>query len=372
MGTMLYAKGVFINRCFDALNLTEPSRVAEVHHDYVRAGADVIETNTFGANRDQAARLRPGRSAPRHQPRGRATRQGSGRRAGRMWPARSDRSAYGLSRGGRPEGRGGGVISVSRLKRCSPAASICSSSRRFATSLSFAPPLPPFASVCDLPVVAQMTIEEDGNSLDGTPPRTVHARRSKPYADVVGVNCSIGPAPMLETIERMSTITQCPSLGTAQCGPSARHRGAQYLSVVAGIHRLLRAPVHEPRRPPGGWLLRHDARNTSGRSRWRLRAFAKVARPRRTPPRGRRAAGPGGSVADQSVPAVPRAERSQLARAFADGRFATIVELTPPKGFVSDDDDRAGAAAEGARCRCRSHSRRPARRPHERACRWRC
>src|SRR5690242_886926 len=51
MGTMLYAKGVFINRCFDALNLTDADRVAEVHQDYIRAGADVIETNTFGANR---------------------------------------------------------------------------------------------------------------------------------------------------------------------------------------------------------------------------------------------------------------------------------------------------------------------------------
>ena len=51
MGTLLYAQGVFINRCFDALNLTDPSRVAAVHGDYVRAGADVIETNTFGANR---------------------------------------------------------------------------------------------------------------------------------------------------------------------------------------------------------------------------------------------------------------------------------------------------------------------------------
>ena len=51
MGTMLYAKGVFINRCFDALNVTDPDRVAEVHQDYIRAGSDVIETNTFGANR---------------------------------------------------------------------------------------------------------------------------------------------------------------------------------------------------------------------------------------------------------------------------------------------------------------------------------
>src|SRR5918999_2948034 len=51
MGTMLYAKGVFINRCFDALNLTQPDVVSDVHQDYVRAGADVVETNTFGANR---------------------------------------------------------------------------------------------------------------------------------------------------------------------------------------------------------------------------------------------------------------------------------------------------------------------------------
>src|SRR5471032_386583 len=51
MGTMLYAKGIFINKSFDALNLTQPELVAEVHQEYVRAGADIIETNTFGANR---------------------------------------------------------------------------------------------------------------------------------------------------------------------------------------------------------------------------------------------------------------------------------------------------------------------------------
>ena len=51
MGTMLYGKGIFLNRCFDELNITQPDLVAEVHREYVRAGADVIETNTFGANR---------------------------------------------------------------------------------------------------------------------------------------------------------------------------------------------------------------------------------------------------------------------------------------------------------------------------------
>src|SRR6186997_2491865 len=51
MGTMLYAKGVFLNRSFDELNLTQPELVAEIHREYLRAGADVLETNTFGANR---------------------------------------------------------------------------------------------------------------------------------------------------------------------------------------------------------------------------------------------------------------------------------------------------------------------------------
>src|ERR671934_1206204 len=51
MGTMLYAKGIFINKSFEALNLTQPDLVAAVHEEYVRAGADIIETNTFGANR---------------------------------------------------------------------------------------------------------------------------------------------------------------------------------------------------------------------------------------------------------------------------------------------------------------------------------
>jgi len=55
VGTYLYEKGIFINTCFDELNLTNPDIVAEVHRDYINAGADVIETNTFGANRIKLA-----------------------------------------------------------------------------------------------------------------------------------------------------------------------------------------------------------------------------------------------------------------------------------------------------------------------------
>src|ERR1700682_2679956 len=55
MGTMLYSKGAFINRCYDELNLSLPALIRDVHQEYVRSGAEIIETNTFGANRKRLA-----------------------------------------------------------------------------------------------------------------------------------------------------------------------------------------------------------------------------------------------------------------------------------------------------------------------------
>jgi homocysteine S-methyltransferase len=55
MGTVLYSKGIFINRCFDELNLSAPHLVREVHQEYVKAGAEILETNTFGASRPRLA-----------------------------------------------------------------------------------------------------------------------------------------------------------------------------------------------------------------------------------------------------------------------------------------------------------------------------
>ena len=63
-------------------------------------------------------------------------------------------------------------------------------------------------SVSPLPIVAQMTIEDDGNSLDGTPPEQFAPEMERRGADVIGVNCSIGPAHMLETVERMAAVTR--------------------------------------------------------------------------------------------------------------------------------------------------------------------
>ena len=134
MGTMLYAKGVFINRCFDALNLTDPDRVAEVHQDYVRAGADVIETNTFGANRIKLRGFGLADSCADINLEG--ARAGEGRRARPRVRGRRDRAAGHPHRavGQDGQGRSRERTSASRRRRCSRAAWTCSSSRRSATS----------------------------------------------------------------------------------------------------------------------------------------------------------------------------------------------------------------------------------------------
>src|SRR5579863_6194068 len=56
MGTVLYARGIFINRCYDELNLSDPNLILSVHEEYLQAGAEIIETNTFGANRIRLSR----------------------------------------------------------------------------------------------------------------------------------------------------------------------------------------------------------------------------------------------------------------------------------------------------------------------------
>ena len=56
MGTLLYAKGIFINRCYDELNVSQPDLIRDLHHEYMQAGAEIIETNTFGGNSFRLAR----------------------------------------------------------------------------------------------------------------------------------------------------------------------------------------------------------------------------------------------------------------------------------------------------------------------------
>src|SRR5436853_7086080 len=169
MGTMLYAKGVFINKSFDALNLTQPDLVAEVHQEYVRAGADIVETNTFGANRvklgtfglaDKLAAINAqGARIARHAARDQAYV------AGAIGPL-----------GIRVEPWGKTGVDDAREYFREQAAALASGGvdlfilETFRDLNELGAAIDAVRMTSDLPIVAQMTTEEDGNSLDGTPP----------------------------------------------------------------------------------------------------------------------------------------------------------------------------------------------------------
>src|SRR5437899_3553465 len=206
MGTMLYAKGVFINKSFDALNLTEPDLVLGVHKEYVRAGADVIETNTFGANRIKLGSF--GIADKLHainEQAARIARQAAGDRAyvaGAIGPLGIRIEPWGKT--GVDEARdyfreqaqalADGGVDVFILET-------------FRDLNEMGAAIDAVRAVSDLPIVAQMTTEEDGNTLDGTPPEKFAPELERRGATLVGVNCAVGPAPMLDTIERIAAVT---------------------------------------------------------------------------------------------------------------------------------------------------------------------
>src|SRR3954465_12724397 len=199
MGTMLYAKGIFLNRSFDELNLTQPELVADVHQAYVRAGADVIETNTFGANRvklapfglaDQVIAINAqGARIARHAAREQAFVAGAiGPLGIRIEPwgktGVDEAREYFREQAQALEGGGVDLFILETFRDLNEIGAAIDAVR----------------SVSAKPIGAQMTTEEDGVPLDGAPPETFAPALEAFGASVIGVNCSVGPANMLETV----------------------------------------------------------------------------------------------------------------------------------------------------------------------------
>src|SRR5829696_9278295 len=207
MGTMLYAKGVFINKSFDALNVTQPDLVAEVHQEYVRAGADIVETNTFGANRIKLGSFglgdrlyainEQGAKIARHAAREQAYV------AGAIGPLGIRIEPWGKT--GVDEARDYFREQAQALADGGVDLFILET---FPDLNEIGAAIDAVRSVSDLPIIAQMTTEEDGNTLDGTPPERFAPELEQRGATIIGVNCAVGPAPMLETIERMEAVTR--------------------------------------------------------------------------------------------------------------------------------------------------------------------
>src|ERR687894_1563712 len=206
MGTQLYAKGVYINRSYDELNLTHPDLVREVHQEYVRAGAEVIETNTFGASAHKLQQYGlEGSLRLINIAAARLAREAAGERAfvaGAVGPLGLRIEPYGPT--SFEEAKEMFKEQVAALLEGGVDLFVLET---FSDISEIRQALNAVRELCDLPIIAQMTILSDGNTSYGTTPEVFTTRLDECGADVIGLNCGGGPADVLTAIEKMRAVT---------------------------------------------------------------------------------------------------------------------------------------------------------------------
>ena len=334
MGTMLYGKGIFLNKSFDELNLTQPDLVAEVHQQYVRAGADIIETNTFGANKVKLAAFNltdrvhavnvQGARIARHAAREQAWVAGAigplGIRIEPWGRTGVDEAEAWFTEQARALLEGGVDLFVLET---------------FRDLNEIGAAIRAVRGICDLPIVAQVTTEEGGNTLDGAAPESFVPELERHGADVVGLNCSVGPAAMLETIERMARVSGKRLSAQPNAGRPREIEGRNiYLCSPEYMASYARRFINSGVRLVGGCCGTTPEHVRHIKLAVRALTPAKVSQTVRSAEQGDAAA---------PVEIVKPAEKSRMANALARGTFVVSVELVPPRGY------RAEALVEQAR-----------------------
>jgi homocysteine S-methyltransferase len=338
MGSMLYGRGIFINRCYDELNVAQPELVREVHREYLQAGAIVIETNTFGANAVRLERygleakarefnlagIRIARECVEQM---REKQASDAFVAGAIGPLGvrigedakvSAAEAYAafaeqvraLAEGG--PGVGADLLIVETIMAMNEAEQALRAAK---------------AEASELPVIAMVTVDGAGNCLDGSSPEDAARLLESWGADVVGCNCSEGPALVLAAIERMRRATRLPLAAMPNAGaPKAVEGRHLYLTSPEYMASFARKLVQAGARFVGGCC---------GTTPQHTRAMRGALRALEAQEAGVEEVESGGIavVREHRVEPLPLKDRSKIGAMIAAGEFCTLVEIVPPKGF---------------------------------------
>jgi methionine synthase / methylenetetrahydrofolate reductase(NADPH) len=324
MGTLLYANGVFINRCYDELNLSQPDLIRGIHHDYLQAGAEIVETNTFGAN---AFRLARHSIADKVRDINRAGAR-LAREAAKSFDVWVAGSVGPL--GTRIEPLGKTSFEEARQAFREQIAALAEGGVDLLMLETFGyleelhqAMLAAKDVGAKLPLVVQVTIDEDGNCLDGSDPETFTPRLEDWGADVIGCNCSVGPVAMLGAIERVRAVTSLPLSAQPNAGIPRSVEGRNiYLCSPEYMASYARKFVAAGARVVGGCC---------GTTPDHIRVMKAALRVGEA--RGKAASAQVvGAAAPIAAPAQPLEERSLLGSKLARGEFVTMVEVVPPKG----------------------------------------
>ena len=329
MGTVLYGRGIFINRCYDELNLSDPGLILSIHEEYLQSGADILETNTFGANRFRLARhglaekvaeinaagVRLARQAVEHL---------RDKQAGQAWVAGSvgplgvrleplGKTGLDEARAAFAEqisalaGAGADILVIETMPALNEAREALIAAREMAP---------------DLPVLVMVTVDDESNCLDGSSPEQAAARLTEWGAGAIGVNCSTGPATVLTAIESMRRATTVPLAAMPNAGmPRAVEGRNIYLCSPEYMASFARKAIVAGAQIVGGCCGTTPNHIRAMRSAMRaIDAQARVTGSGRAP------------ELTTETPPSPLGHRSLIGSLLAEGSFVTLVEIVPPKG----------------------------------------
>ena len=324
MGTLLYSKGVFINRSYDELNLSQPDLIRGVHHEYLQAGAEIIETNTFGGNSFRLARHSMADRVRDINIAG-AKLAHEAAKSFDVWVAGSI-GPLGI----RIEPLGKTSFEEARNAFREQITALIEGGvdllmfETFGYVEELHQALLAARDVdAKIPLIAQITVDEESNALDGSTPETFAPRLEEWGADVIGCNCSVGPVAMLEAMERIRAATSLPLSAQPNAGIPRSVDGRNiYLCSPEYMASYARKFIAVGVRLIGGCcgttpehirVMKHALRVGEARAKAPTTSVKNEATPK-------------------AAPAVPLAKRSKLGAKLAAGEFVTMVEIVPPKG----------------------------------------
>ncbi|MCC6341099.1 MAG: bifunctional homocysteine S-methyltransferase/methylenetetrahydrofolate reductase [Bryobacterales bacterium] len=335
MGTMLYGKGVFINRCFDELNVSQPGLVKEIHQDYVKAGAQILETNTFGATRMRLAAFGMAEKCQAINEAGvRLAREAAQERAfvaGAIGPLAVRLEPLGPTSFGEARATfaeqtkylvdaGVDLLVLETFGDLSELREALFAAREVAGA--------------EMMIVAQVTIDDYGNMLDGKDVASYTPLLHEWPADVIGINCSVGPKATLETIEKMMRYSDKPVSAMPNAGHPARVEGRQiYLCSPEYMSQYARRLLWAGAKIVGGCC---------GTTPEHIKEVVSEARSLQPGQRKLTVTVEAPEAKTKALPKVAMADKSQLGAKLAAGKFVAFVEILPPRG-VDASKEIAGA-----------------------------
>jgi homocysteine S-methyltransferase len=324
VGTYLYEKGIYINTCFDELNLTNADLVGEVHRDYINAGADVVETNTFGANRFKLA------------PHGLEAKVYEINRTG----AEIARKVAGDTTlvAGSIGPLGVQIEPIGKLSYDEAKDVFKEQARGLLDGGVDLMVLETFALVSELlqairaireldpkiPVMAQVTVNDDGVLLSGATLETFVTEVTKCDVDVLGLNCSVGPKAMLEALEHLKPLTKLPISVQPNAGVPQNVGGRNiYMTSPEYIAEYAKRFILSGAQVVGGCC---------GTNPGHIKAIRRAVHALQPSKRMDLTAEELKVRTPEAVTVVPIAEKSRVSNKLAKHQFVTMVELVSPKG----------------------------------------